>query len=205
MSSVMAPLLFMTTFNLNNRDKHKLLALARQSIEQGLRSGKPLSINVKDYQPPLTDNAACFVTLTINTLNHNRQLRGCIGSLEARRPLVRDICENAFASAFCDSRFAPLSASELEFIHIEISVLTPLQEIKFRSQDELLQQIEPFKDGLLLEEGHHRGTFLPLVWQQLPDKHAFISHLKQKAGLPANYWSDTLRCYRYQSLVFEEQ
>jgi AmmeMemoRadiSam system protein A len=196
----MVPLPFMTLFNLNHNDKSTLLALARQSITEGLRTHKPLQVNVNDYSAPLCNPGACFVTLSIN-----HKLRGCIGSLEARQALVKDICDNAFASAFRDPRFPPLSSTELEQIHIEISVLTPLQEITFTSQENLLKQIEPFRDGLLLEDGNHRGTFLPLVWEQLPDKYAFLSHLKQKAGLPANYWSGTLRCYRYHSLVFEEQ
>ena len=192
-------------FNLNTKDKNELLVLARRSIEHGLRVGKPLHININHYQAPLNEHGACFVTLTTNTIDTHRQLRGCIGSLEARRPLVEDVCENAFASAFHDTRFSPLTPEELDDIHIEISVLTPLQEISFTSQEDLLDQIKPFRDGLLLEDGYHRGTFLPLVWEQLPDKYAFLSHLKQKAGLPTGYWSNTLRCYRYHTVVFEEQ
>jgi AmmeMemoRadiSam system protein A len=187
-------------FDLNNKQKTELLALARQSVQQGLRLHKPLHINSQDYPAPLTERGACFVTLTID-----HQLRGCIGSLEARRPLVEDVCENAFAAAFRDPRFPPLSPSELDLVHIEISVLTPLQEMFFSSEEDLLAQLEPYKDGLLLEENSHRATFLPLVWEQLADKTVFLSHLKRKAGLPATYWSNTLRCYRYHSVVFEEQ
>jgi len=187
-------------FNLDDNQKKQLLSLARQSITHGLHHHQPLAIQLDYYESSLTKNGACFVTLTING-----RLRGCIGSLEARRPLVKDICENAFASAFRDPRFPPLTLSELDQIHIEISVLTPAQEMHFKSGNDLLDQIKPFKDGLLLEEGYHRGTFLPQVWEQLPDKKQFLSQLKLKAGLPADYWSDTLRCYRYHTLVFEEQ
>lgn len=196
----MVPLLFMTTFNLATKDKQELLSVARRSIEHGLRVYKPLPINIRDFKSPLTEKGACFVTLTTSA-----GLRGCIGSLEAHQPLVKDVADNAFAAAFRDPRFAPLASFELGDIHIEISVLTPLQEISFTSQQDLLDQIEPFEDGLVIEDGHHCGTFLPLVWKQLPDKRTFLSHLKQKAGLPAGYWSDSLRVYRYHSVVFEEQ
>ena len=186
-------------FELRDAQQQQLLSLARQSIAHGLRHGQALPTPIDRYEPTLTRKGACFVTLTMDG-----QLRGCLGSLEAHRPLVEDIAANAFASAFRDPRFPPLTAAEFDRIHIEISVLTPTQEIHFHSEADLLNQIEPFTDGLLLEEGYHRGTFLPLVWKQLPDKKMFLSQLKQKAGLPANYWSDTLRCYRYHTLVFEE-
>jgi len=189
----------MKNFNLNHTQQQKLLTLARLSIAHGLRTGRPLHASVGDYDAALTQPGACFVTLTID-----HELRGCIGSLEAQRPLIVDVCENAFASAFRDPRFPPLRSNELDNVHIEISVLTPLQEITFKSQEDLMNQIEPFKNGLLLEDGYHRGTFLPLVWEQLPDKQDFLAHLKRKAGLPTNYWSDTLRCYRYHTLIFEE-
>jgi len=175
-----------------------LLRLARQSIAHGLQHGRPLPV------PAITDAAlarpgACFVTLM-----EAGDLRGCIGSLQAHRPLVKDVCDNAFAAAFRDPRFPPLSDAELEQIHIEVSVLGPLQEMQFQDEADLLRQVVPGEDGLVLEEGAHRGTFLPLVWQQLPDKKQFFTQLKRKAGLPPSYWSDNLRCYRYRTLVMEE-
>lgn len=178
--------------------QHALLTLARQSIEHGLRHGHALPAPA-DADPRLKQRGACFVTLT-----RHGQLRGCIGSLEARRPLIEDVCENAFASAFQDPRFPPLRDPEVTDIHIEISVLTPLEAIHFDSEADLLQQIVPFKDGLVLEDQGHRGTFLPLVWEQLPDKQNFWIQLKRKAGLPAHHWSNTLRCYRYHTIVMEE-
>lgn len=157
------------------------------------------------YSPPDVDDAslqaegAAFVTLT----SHGR-LRGCIGSLEARQPLINDVADNAIAAATRDPRFPPVAPAEVAGIHIEISVLTPPEEIHFTSQEDLLQQITPFEDGLVLQEGYQRGTFLPLVWEQLPDPYDFLRHLKQKAGLSQGYWSATLRVFRYHTQVFEE-
>lgn len=178
--------------------QHTLLTLARRSIEHGLQQGTPLPVP-RGLDALLMQGGACFVTLTSND-----QLRGCIGSLEAHRPLAEDVCENAFASAFRDPRFPPVSAHELPDIHIEISVLTPLQPLHFDSEADLLEQVVPFEDGLVLEDHGHRGTFLPLVWEQLPDKKTFWTHLKHKAGLPANHWSNSLRCYRYHTIIMEE-
>jgi uncharacterized protein len=174
-----------------------LLTVAREALlaaAEGRRySPQPVS------EDELQALGACFVTLTCHG-----QLRGCIGSLEAHRPLLQDVAENAKSAATRDPRFPPVRPEEVADLHIEISVLTPPQEIQFSSQEDLLSQIKPFVDGLVLEEGHRRGTFLPLVWQQLPEPEDFLRHLKQKAGLPQNYWSNTLRMYRYHAQVFEE-
>ncbi len=183
---------------LNENAQRTLLVLARTSITHGLNHGTPLQPD-DHYDFPLSEPGASFVTLTMNG-----ELRGCIGSLQAHQPLFIDVCENAYAAAFRDSRFTPPDMRDLEHLHIEISVLTPLEEIRFDSEDHLLNQLEPFEDGLVLQDGHHRGTFLPLVWEKLPDKHSFLSQLKLKAGLAPNYWSDSLRCYRYHTVIFEE-
>jgi AmmeMemoRadiSam system protein A len=175
-----------------------LLKLARRSIEHGVTHGAPVSAPHTD-DPALDADGACFVTLT-----SDGELRGCIGSLEAHRSLVLDVCENAFSAAFRDPRFPPVTADELPLLHIEISVLGSLEEMHFRDEADLLRQIVPGRDGLVLEYGRHRGTFLPLVWEQLPDKQGFWHQLKRKAGLPTHFWADTLRCYRYETFVFEE-
>lgn len=138
------------------------------------------------------DKRATFVTLEIGG-----QLRGCIGMLEAHRPLANDVAENAFSAAFRDPRFPPLSDVEFDDLEISISVLSPPEEMSFSSEKDLLDQIRPGIDGLILEEGFRKGTFLPSVWEQLSEKEAFLEHLKQKAGLPPGYWSDTLRVFRY--------
>lgn len=178
--------------------QQQLLQLARQAISAAV-TGAAWRAPAR-VMAPLQQPGACFVTLS-----KNGQLRGCIGSLQAHRPLIDDVAHNAIAAALHDPRFAPLGADELADVHIEISVLTEPQPLQFASEDELLAQITPFRDGLVLQDGHHRGTFLPLVWQQLPDKKTFLKQLKNKAGLPADYWSDTLQVYRYYTQVFEEQ
>jgi len=117
--------------------------------------------------------------------------------LEACRPLVEDVAENAVAAAFHDPRFPPLSRDEFDDLKISISVLSPPEEMSFSSEADLLSQIRPGIDGLILQEGFQKGTFLPSVWEELPETEMFFEHLKLKAGLPAGYWSDTLRVFRY--------
>jgi AmmeMemoRadiSam system protein A len=130
------------------------------------------------------------------------ELRGCIGSLEAYRPLVEDVAHNAYAAAFSDPRFTPLSETELIDVEFHISVLTPAAPMHFESEADLLSQLRPGIDGLVLEDAGHRGTFLPSVWESLPDAAQFLQHLKMKAGLPADYWSDNLKVSRYTSESF---
>ncbi len=140
---------------------------------------------------------ATFVTLTIGG-----QLRGCIGMLEACRPLAEDVANNAYAAAFEDPRFPPLTKKEFEKLEIHISVLSPPEEMLFSSEEDLLRQIRPGIDGLILQEGFRRGTFLPSVWGELPEKELFWAHLKLKAGLSAAYWADTVRVFRYTTEYF---
>jgi uncharacterized protein len=129
-------------------------------------------------------------------------LRGCIGSLEARRPLALDVAENAFASAFRDPRFAPLARAEEPRLDLHISVLSEAEQIPVRSEAELLASLRPGIDGVILSAGARRGTFLPSVWEQLPEPHRFLAQLKRKAGLPADYWSAELRVERYTVEAF---
>lgn len=180
-------------------DQKLLLQIARQSLTAAVSGQKLDSGNIASLPKALQQNAACFVTLT-----HSGELRGCIGSLEARRPLIHDVIDNARAAALRDPRFPPVTAREVTKIHIEISILSPTEPILFDNEQDLLAQIAPFTDGLVLEEGMHRATFLPLVWEKIPDKHDFLCHLKLKAGLPANYWSPTIRVSRYRTIVFAE-
>lgn len=178
--------------------RNTLLQLARDSIRYGLEHGKPLPVDIGSFDEPLQQNGAAFVTLQIN-----HQLRGCIGSLEAWEPLVEDIARNAFSAAYRDPRFPPVSADEIDQLEIHISILTPSREISFDSEQDLLSQIRPGIDGLILEYGSHRGTFLPSVWESLPDRRDFLDHLKMKAGLPQDFWSDDVRVYRYETESLE--
>ncbi|WP_133511056.1 AmmeMemoRadiSam system protein A [Candidatus Thiosymbion oneisti] len=184
---------------LDPSQRRTLLALARQSIAHGLDQGGPLPVVPSDYPADLRERRAAFVTLETGGT-----LRGCIGHLEAIQPLVSDVAENAFAAAFRDPRFRPLTRPELARLSIEISVLTPSQPLSFTSEEELLRMIEPGRDGLILEAGAARGTFLPTVWESLPEPRAFLRHLKQKAGLRPDYWSDRVRVRRYRTESFSE-
>jgi AmmeMemoRadiSam system protein A len=179
-------------------EEHILLRqIAFEAVEFGLKHGKHLPVETSRYPTPLQKPGASFVTLKIAG-----QLRGCIGSLEGYQPLVNDVAHNAYAAAFSDPRFQPVSGGELENLEFHISVLTPAVPMAFDSEEDLLRQIRPGIDGLVLEEGQHRGTFLPAVWESLPDKEGFLQHLKQKAGLPHNYWSENIKVSRYTTESF---
>ncbi len=181
-------------------EQERLLRLARQSIAYGLARNQPRPVADSEFGGPLAQPGASFVTL-----RKDRALRGCVGSIEARRPLAEDVAIAAFNAAFRDIRFPRVSDTELNHISIEVSVLSPLAAMEVGNETELRQQLEPLVDGLLLEEGPKRATFLPKVWEQLPDPTDFIAALKRKAGLPVDFWSNTLRLWRYRTLTFAEQ
>jgi len=172
--------------------RRTLLEVAAASIDHGLAHGRALAVAARDYPEPLGEPGAAFVTLT-----RGAELRGCIGSLEARRALVEDVAENAYAAAFRDPRFPPLSEGERAELSIHISVLSPPEPVAFSSEEALLAGLRPGIDGLVLHEGARRGTFLPSVWENLPEPRDFLRHLKLKAGLPPDYWSDSIRVERY--------
>ncbi len=165
-----------------------LLTLARNVIAQ------KLGFAMKQTQIPdwLREHAATFVTLKLND-----QLRGCIGSLQAYRPLGQDVQENAIAAAFRDPRFAPLSADEYPDIELEVSLLSPPVEMTFTDEKDALRQLRPHIDGLIFRSATHRSTFLPQVWEQLPEPAMFMAHLKMKAGLAADFWSPDVELQRY--------
>lgn len=177
---------------LSEEQRQLLRDLAYRSIEHGLEYGEALEIDPKDYPDELQAVRATFVTL-----HRNEALRGCIGILKPVRPLAEDVAHNAWAAAFTDSRFQPLRADELENLDIHISILGTPEDIDFVAEEDLIEQIRPGTDGLILEEGLRKGTFLPSVWESLTDAREFVRHLKLKAGLPADYWSDSLKVQRY--------
>ena len=174
-----------------------LLDTARQSIRNGLEHGRVAKIDTAEYAEALREPGASFVTLHLNN-----ELRGCIGSLESYRPLIEDVAENAFSAAFRDPRFPPLKEAELEELELDISILSEPERMTFRSEQDLLEQIQPGIDGLILKDGSYRGTFLPSVWDSLPDRRHFLQHLKLKAGLPADHWSERLEIWRYRTESF---
>lgn len=133
------------------------------------------------------------------------ELRGCIGSLEAYQSLVLDVNQNAFAAAFRDPRFPAVSSSEFEHLEIHISVLSPPEPMRVASEEDLLQQLRPGIDGLIIASRGRRATFLPSVWSQLAEPQQFLLHLKHKAGLPSDYWSEDMEAWRYTTLSFPEE
>ena len=171
-----------------------LIEIARAAIEAKLL-GKPAAPSAA---PWLERPGATFVTLL-----KNGELRGCIGSLEATRPLARDVAENALAAAFRDPRFPELSASEWQQCQVEVSVLSAPKPIRFTDEADLLRQIRAGEDGLILEAGGRRATFLPQVWQGVPDKRAFLGQLLRKAGLPADTRLETCTISRYRVMKYD--
>ena len=165
-----------------------LLAIARNAIEKHFGRSTRTVIP----HPALANPAATFVTLT-----QDGDLRGCIGSLEAHRPLAQDVAENAVAAAFRDPRFAPLSEDELDRTRVEVSLLEAPEAIDFKDEADALAQLRPGLDGLILTHGNRCATFLPQVWESLPEPQRFMSQLKLKAGLPAYFWDDDIGLARY--------
>lgn len=172
-----------------------LTGLARAAIARRLRLAEP-TVNTPDW---LSQPGASFVTLTID-----QDLRGCIGSLAAWRPLGQDVPANALAAAFDDPRFPPLSRSEYPQVVIEVSVLSATEPIEFAPRADLLAQLRPGVDGLVLTAPGHRGTFLPQVWVELPEPADFLDHLLRKAGLPVSYWGSDVTIERYNVTAFHE-
>jgi AmmeMemoRadiSam system protein A len=132
------------------------------------------------------------------TLEKSGRLRGCIGSLQAHQPLVQDLAQNAYRAGFKDPRFPPITPEELPDISASISILSAPEQMLFQDEEDLLAQLVPGVDGLILQDGPRRATFLPQVWEQLPDPKQFISHLKRKAGMAEDHWSPTVTASRYR-------
>jgi hypothetical protein len=183
--------------SLSTPDRATLLEVARVSIQHGLDHGQALAVNLNEYPAILREQRATFVTLEIRG-----QLRGCIGALAAYQPLVQDVATHAYAAAFEDPRFPELRVNELPRLDLHISVLSPPERLSFGSEAELLAQLRPGVDGLILHFRHYRATFLPAVWEQLPDPYVFLTQLKQKAGLPLDFWSPELQAERYTAEYF---
>jgi AmmeMemoRadiSam system protein A len=183
----------------SNEQGQVLLQIARAAISSALGQVVAQPEPVGDAAVRLQAPGASFVTLTQLGL-----LRGCIGSLEARRPLLDDVKANAIAAALHDPRFAPLTLSELGFTSVEVSVLSPMQPLDFDSEEQALAQLRPGVDGVVFAYGRYRSTFLPQVWEQLPKPRQFMAHLKQKAGLAPDFWAQDVKLQRYTVHKFKE-
>jgi len=188
------------TDKLTDGEKQILLRLAREAMEHGVRGKELPSLDKASLTSRLLENGASFVTLTIN-----HDLRGCIGALEAYQPLVDDVREHAIAAALNDPRFPPVNESELNRIHIEVSRLSAPQPLEYASSEDLPARLKPHVDGVILKDDYHRATFLPQVWEQIPDPVNFLNHLCAKMGAPSNLWRNKkLQVYVYQVEEFHE-
>lgn len=172
-----------------------LLTLARGTLSEAM--GVESATEVIDRR--LEEPGACFVTL-----HKLGRLRGCIGSIRAYRSLREDLISNTLSAALSDPRFDPVRADELEDITVEVSILSPMRSVHVESEMELLESLRPGVDGLVLEHGGRRGTFLPSVWKQLRQPTEFLRRLKNKAGLAADFWSSDIRVWRYTTSSFSE-
>ena len=187
----------MLSINLSEEEQQTCLQVARESIMHGFEGAGALQVNPSDYSSNLQEKFSSFVTLY-----KYGKLRGCIGALQATQPLINDISEHAYAAAFQDPRFPALVENEYEHIDIKISVLGNPEKINFINEEDLLKKIRPNIDGLILEHGYNRGTFLPSVWEQLPDKNKFLNHLKIKAGFTSDWWDNAVKISRYETFSF---
>lgn len=172
-----------------------LLRIARNTLLELFGApGEP-----EEVEPWLREFGACFVTL-----RRGSELRGCIGTILPHRSLIEDLRGNTLAAATRDPRFPPLASEELDLTVIQVSLLSPLRSMEFVSEADLVRQLRPGVDGLVLEFGHHRGTFLPSVWKELPSPPLFLNQLKRKAGMAADFWSPEIRVRRYSTDSWSE-
>lgn len=171
------------TISLSEQDKKYLLIHARKSIGAVLQGLKPPPADPSSLSPALRQEGACFVTLTLNG-----KLRGCVGSLEAKQPLVDEVQDRAVSAAFNDFRFSPLREEELPAVNLEISYLTPPETLDYQAPDELIDRLKPGRDGVILSDGIRKATFLPQVWDQLPTPEEFLGRLCLKMGARPELW-----------------
>ena len=169
-----------------------LLETAAAAIESQLERRVAAGPDEAALPAELRERRASFVTLTVGG-----ELRGCCGTLEARRALATDVWHNARASAFRDPRFQPLEAREWRRVDLEVSVLSPLERVVVQSEAELLEMLVPGEDGLVIAWRGSRATFLPKVWEQLQDPAEFLGHLKRKAGWAPEFWAEDVEVWRY--------
>ncbi|WP_353571093.1 AmmeMemoRadiSam system protein A [Candidatus Albibeggiatoa sp. nov. BB20] len=183
--------------SLSNEHHKILLQTARASIKQGLEQGHPPNVNLSEYPAELRVIKACFVTLEIQ---HN--LRGCIGALVANQSLIEEVACHAYAAAFDDPHFTVLQSREYALLSVHIAILSELEPMQFDSEHDLIRQLRPNIDGLVLEDKSYKSMFLPIIWKSQPHPQDFLYQLKRKAGLPTDYWSDSIKIQRYTTESF---
>jgi AmmeMemoRadiSam system protein A len=172
-----------------------LLPIARAEISRVLN----VPCAADETAPWLAEHGACFVTLT-----QFGELRGCIGSLQAHRPLLADLKSNAVSAALRDPRFTPLTVEELDVTTVEVSLLSESQEMQVRGEADALAQMRPGVDGIIFEYGRYRSTFLPQVWENLARPRDFLAMLRRKAGLPDDFWAEGVKLSRYTVTKWSE-
>ena len=185
---------------LGAEERTTLLRVAREAIAHLLRTGRALAVEPRRFPPALREKRASFVTLR----RRDGTLRGCVGELEASRTLVESVADRACAAAFHDSRFPPLEADELDDVELHVSVIGPLTPIAAESEAALRAALRPGVDGVVIDDGVRRATFLPAVWESLPDPAAFLGELWRKARIPAHDFPRSLRAWRYEVLELGE-
>lgn len=183
-------------------EQHLLLGLARDTLARITAGDEPPNIDLDEVSPTLVEDRACFVTLR---QRESGTLRGCTGTLVARRPLVEEVVAMTVQTALHDPRFAPVQAHEVSYLHLEISVLTPSQPLEFADPESLLRKLRPGVDGVTLRLDRRRATFLPQVWESYPDPRLFLTLLAQKMGASPDAWRDpTIQVETYQTILIEE-
>jgi len=188
------------TEKLSETDRNELLCIARAAIISAVNGQLQEKLDLSGFSAELKADGASFITLT-----KSGKLRGCIGALEAYQPLVQDVQEHAIATALEDYRFPPVKNSEVEFLKIEISCLTPLKKLDYQNNSDLLSKLRPGIDGVLIRDGSRRATFLPQVWTQISDRQEFMSHLCTKMGAQPDLWmKKKLEVFVYQVEEFSE-
>lgn len=185
------------TQSLSLAHRQRLLQVARDVILQPLLGNRDIKLDLSQFPPSLREQRAAFVTL-----NRDGGLRGCIGSLQATRPLVLDVATNAQSAAFKDPRFSPLTLAEFQDVDVHISVLSEPEPFPVASREALIEQLRPGIDGLIIDDGGRRATYLPSVWEQLPTPEQFVRELRRKAGLPADGWREGTQVFRYHTEEF---
>ncbi len=182
-------------WGLLNREAGHLIRIAAQTVAYSIKNAHPPSLDITSFPKELQEKRATFVTL-----NKNGNLRGCIGTVQAYQALIADVVENAFKAAMKDPRFSPIELEEASELKISISLLSPVEKMFFSDAADFINQLRPKVDGLVISDQGKRSLFLPQVWDKIPEKLEFVRQLKQKAGLPSNYWGDTLQAWRFTAI-----
>ena len=185
------------TARLTLAQRHDIQRVIQHTIRYGLNKKKMPTIVAESFSRPLRAIRGCFVTLTLNG-----KLRGCIGSPQAHQPLIIDVAKNAYKAAFDDHRFAPLTMEEVDKTEVSVSILSALRPMNFVDEADLLRQLKPHVEGLVIKDGKHNALFLPHVWESIPEPDKFLRQLKMKAKLGSHHWSDTMQAFSFTTETF---